>query len=200
VSAWSLAVWLLALVRRPVAALATLAAPVLILARRLSGLVRDPVGVAARIAGGGTVRGALPSLAWLARAWSPALLAGLLFRRSRRASALALTLASLSDWQAHRHTLDPVRFTALHMADDAAYGAGVWVGCARERTLEPLLPRLVWRSPSWSSSALRRDLASDPAPSAGPARPEAQAPAWSDPSTPPARSDDPGVLGTTLFV
>ena len=30
---------------------------------------------------------------------------------------------------------------ALHLADDAAYCAGVWLGCARERTLGPLLPR-----------------------------------------------------------
>ena len=53
-SGWSLAVWSLVLARRPVLALATLAASVAILARRLRGLVRDPVGVAAHIAGGGT--------------------------------------------------------------------------------------------------------------------------------------------------
>jgi hypothetical protein len=30
----------------------------------------------------------------------------------------------------------------LRLFDDGAYGAGVWLGCARERTLAPLLPRL----------------------------------------------------------
>ncbi|MGA2474570.1 MAG: mycofactocin biosynthesis glycosyltransferase MftF, partial [Acidimicrobiales bacterium] len=82
-SAWSLAVWVLALARRPVLAWATLAASVGILANRLGGLVRDPVAVAMRIAGGGTARSAIPSLGNLARAWSPALLLGLAFRRTR---------------------------------------------------------------------------------------------------------------------
>ena len=46
VSGWSLAVWALVLARRPVLALAALAASIVILAHRLRGLVRDPVGVA----------------------------------------------------------------------------------------------------------------------------------------------------------
>ena len=90
VSGWSLAVWTLAWARRPLLAQAVLAASVVILARRLRGLVRDPVAVAAHIAGGGTTRAALPALGSLARAWSPALVLGLAFRRTRRASALAL--------------------------------------------------------------------------------------------------------------
>ena len=61
-SGWTLAVWSLVLARRPVLALATLAASVTILARRLRGLVRDPVGVAAHIAGGGTAALAAPAL------------------------------------------------------------------------------------------------------------------------------------------
>ena len=63
-SGWTLAVWSLVLARRPVLALATLAASVTILARRLRGLVRDPVGVAAHIAGGGTARAAAPALSY----------------------------------------------------------------------------------------------------------------------------------------
>ena len=81
-SGWTLAVWSLVLARRPVLALATLAASVTILAHRLRGLVRDPVGVAAHIAGGGTVRAAVPALSSLTRAWSPALVLGLAFRRT----------------------------------------------------------------------------------------------------------------------
>ena len=150
--------WALALARRPVLALATLAASIGILAGRLTGLVRDPVQVATRIAGGGTARGALPSLAGLARAWSPGLLLGLAFRRTRTASALALVLPALGDWVPNRGALDPLRFTALHVADDAAYGAGVWVGCARERTIAPLVPRISWRSRAWSSRTLRQGL------------------------------------------
>ena len=85
----------------------------------------------------GAARRAPPSPRWrnLARAWSPALLLGLAFRRTRKAAALALLLPALRDWADNPEALDPVRYTALHVADDAAYGAGVWAGCARARTL-----------------------------------------------------------------
>ncbi len=162
VSGWSLAVWTLAWTRRPVLAQAVLAASIAILARRLKGLVRDPVAVATHIAGGGTTRAALPALGALARAWSPAFVIGLAFRRTRRASALALLLPALGDWAADRDGADPVRATALHVADDVAYGAGVWLGCARERTLVPLVPRISWRSRVWSSGTLRAELRTAP--------------------------------------
>jgi mycofactocin system glycosyltransferase len=162
-SAWSLAVWVLALARRPVLAWATLAVSVGILANRLAGLVRDPVAVAMRIAGGGTARSAMPSLGNLARAWSPALLLGLAFRRTRRTAALALLIPALRDWADNPEVMDPVRYTALHIADDAAYGAGVWAGCARARTVVPLVPRVSWRSRVWSSRSLRTTLAAGPA-------------------------------------
>jgi mycofactocin system glycosyltransferase len=158
VSAWSLGVWLLALARRPLLSGAMLAASVTILANRLQGLVRDPVAVAFRIAGVGTFRSARPALSGLARTWSPALLLGLLSRRTRRAAALTLVVPALRDWVMDREALDPLRYVALHVADDVAYGAGVWVGCARSRTFVPLLPRVSWRSRVWSSEALRQGL------------------------------------------
>ena len=158
VSGWSLAAWVLALARRPLLAWVALAASVTVLANRLRGLVRDPVAVASRIAGGGTVRAALPALAGLARTWSPALLLGLLFRRTRRAAALALVVPAVRDWANDRDTLDPVRYVVLHVADDASYGTGVWLGCARTRTAVPLVPRVSWRSRIWSSKALRDGL------------------------------------------
>jgi len=164
-SAWSLAVWALTLARRPVLAQATLALSVVILADRLAGLVRDPVAVATRIAAGGTARSALPALANLVRAWSPALVLGLASRRTRRAAALALLVPALRDWAENPSTLDPVRYAALHVADDAAYGVGVWAGCARARTIAPLVPRISWRARVWSSRSLRRTLA-------GPAGPD----------------------------
>jgi len=160
-----LAVWALTLARRPVLAQATLALSVVILADRLAGLVRDPVAVATRIAAGGTARSALPALANLVRAWSPALVLGLASRRTRRAAALALLVPALRDWAENPSTLDPVRYAALHVADDAAYGVGVWAGCARARTIAPLVPRISWRARVWSSRSLRRTLA-------GPAGPD----------------------------
>ena len=57
-----------------------------------------------------------------------------------------------------RAPLDPVRFGALHVADDLAYGSGVWLGCLRARTLAPLLPRIELRARVWSTRSLRAQL------------------------------------------
>ena len=87
---------------------------------------------------------------------------GLAFRRTRRASALALLLPALSELSTDQDARDPVRAVALHVADDVAYGTGVWVGCARERTVVPLIPRVSWRARVWSSPALRQELRAEP--------------------------------------
>ncbi len=158
VSGWSLAVWGLLLARRPVLALAALSASIVLLARRLRGLVRDPVGVATHIAGAGTARSALPALASLTRAWAPAFVLGLVFRRTRRGAALALVVPAVHGWAADRRGRGPVRAVAVHVADDVAYGTGVWIGCARERTFVPLIPRIAWRSRVWSAPNLHDQL------------------------------------------
>ncbi len=133
-SAWSAAVWGLTVARRPVLAFCTLAVSILILARRLQGLVEQPGKVAATIAGGGTVRSFLPAWEGLTRAWAPAFVLGLFVPRTRRAAALALVTPALHQWWSSRADLDPVRYAALHVADDVAYGAGVWAGSVRART------------------------------------------------------------------
>jgi hypothetical protein len=158
-SAWSLAVWLLVAARRPVLAAATLATSVGILAHRLSGLTRDPVAVATRIAGEGTARGTVPALAGLTRAWSPALVLALASRRTRKVALLALLVPALADWWDDQSGLDPLTYATFHVADDVAYGAGVWLGCWREKTAAPLLPRVSFRSRVWSERALREQLA-----------------------------------------
>jgi hypothetical protein len=144
--------------RRPVLAQTVLASSIAILASRLVGLVRDPVTVATRIAGFGTTRAALPTLGNLARAWSPALVLGLAFRRTRKTSALALLLPALNDWAGQTNAVGLVPYLALHVADDVAYGAGVWAGCAKEHAVEPLVPKVSWRSRVWSSESLRKAL------------------------------------------
>jgi mycofactocin glycosyltransferase len=157
-SAWSVAVWAAALARRPLVATTALAASVAILAQRLRGLVQRPAAVATQIAAGGTARAALPALGGAARAWSPLLVLGLLGRRTRRACALALLLPAVADWAKDPSRPDPVAFGVLHVADDVAYGAGVWAGCVRERTVAPLVPRVAWRSRVWSVRGLRNSL------------------------------------------
>ena len=171
-SAWTAAVWGLLLVRRPLLAFTALAASILILTRRLHGLVDEPGKVAVTIAGGGTTKSAAPALAGLARAWAPAFLLGLLVPRTRRAAALALLAPAVHDWRATNAELDPVRYAMLHVVDDVAYGTGVWAGSLTARTIRPLLPRITLRSRVWSSRSLRSQLgdgAGDDEP--GPGRP-----------------------------
>jgi mycofactocin glycosyltransferase len=146
------------------------------LAHRLRGLVRDPVAVAAKVAGGGTARAAVPALAGIARVWSPLLVLGLLFRRTRRLAALALLVPALHDRGEEPGSLDVVRYVGLHVADDVAYGAGVWVGCLEARTAVPLLPRVAWRSRTWSSAGLRQDLRRAEGPTVDAAVTEGQSP------------------------
>ena len=71
---------------------------------------------------------------------APALLAGLGSRRTRVAAAALLLGPPLAAWADDRRALDPVRFTVGNVADEIAYGAGVWTGCVRARTTEPLRP------------------------------------------------------------
>ena len=157
-SAWTAGVWALVLARRPFLAAGVLATSIAVLARRLNGLVDEPVKAAAQIAGGGTAKSALPALGGLTRAWSPGLVVALCWRRTRRAAAVALLAPGIADWMSGRGELDPVRYTALHAADDVAYGAGVWLGCLRARTVAPLVPRIAFRARVWSNRSLRAHL------------------------------------------
>jgi mycofactocin glycosyltransferase len=157
-SIWTAGVWALALRRKPVLAAATLAASVLLLGRRLDGLVDEPVKVATRIAGQGTIASGIPALGGLTRAWSPALAAGLLFRRTRRTAALAFLVPALHDCVTNRGDNGPLPYTILHAVDDLAYGTGVWAGCLKERTLRPLIPRISFRARVWSTDSLRTSL------------------------------------------
>ncbi len=62
-------------------------------------------------------------------------------RWGRRAAAASLLLGpALTGYKQRRPPLDPIRFTVARIADDICYGAGVWSGCLRERTLVPVTP------------------------------------------------------------
>jgi len=62
-------------------------------------------------------------------------------RWARRAAAASLLLGPAANAYAEcKPELDPVLFTLARIADDVCYGAGVWAGCLRERTLVPVRP------------------------------------------------------------
>jgi mycofactocin glycosyltransferase len=66
-------------------------------------------------------------------------------RWARRAAVASLVLGPpLTAWSARRRSLDPVRYVLGHLADDVAYGAGVWAGALRARSLAPVRPVIAW--------------------------------------------------------
>lgn len=149
VSPWSAAAWALAALGHPVAGAAVAAGSTAALARRLK--VADPAVEAIRLAGRGTLL-AGPQLArGLIRPWWPVtIVIATRWRRGRwlAGGALAASAArGASGSGAARELAGP----ALAIADDLAYGAGVWRGVANELRHRPstagdalgaLLPRI----------------------------------------------------------
>ncbi|MFE3000556.1 mycofactocin biosynthesis glycosyltransferase MftF [Nocardia sp. NPDC059246] len=94
-----------------------------------------PPGTALALAGGAQLA-AIKQLADAARrVWWPLLLCT---RRGRAVFAAALAPIAV---ECIRNAHGP-RWAALRLADDLAYALGVWAGCARHRTVAPLLPQL----------------------------------------------------------
>jgi mycofactocin system glycosyltransferase len=133
-------VWGAALAGRPVVAAAVGGAAAASLSRRLQ-LGERSSREAARLVVGGQLWSARQFADALRRPWWPfALLLAFTSRRARPALvAVAVAPALLDAWE-RRPGGGLARFVALRLADDAAYGAGVWIGCARERSVRALLP------------------------------------------------------------
>jgi mycofactocin glycosyltransferase len=68
-------------------------------------------------------------------------------RRWAVTTAVLVAAPPLVEWWHERPTLDPLRWCLSSVADDVAYGAGVWWGCIRDRTVGPLVPKVRLRSP-----------------------------------------------------
>ena len=142
VSAWSAAAWTLAATGFPLAGVVVAAAAAVQLPKRL-GALDHPWQESLRLAGGGTWGAWRPLSSAVTRTWWPAALAAaVVSRRARRAVVAAAVVPPLVDWFAGDRTVDPAAYVALRLLDDLAYGAGVWAGCVRARTIVPLVPDL----------------------------------------------------------
>ena len=82
------------------------------------------------------IEGSAVSRTW----WPVAIPAALAVRRLRLPVAALVLAPPLLDWADRRPPLDPVRYVAARLLDDAAYSLGVWQGCLDRRTVRPLLP------------------------------------------------------------
>jgi mycofactocin system glycosyltransferase len=140
ISGWTAAVWALVAAGRPDAAGLLATGTGLALAARLRGLdhpVREGLALAWRgHLGAGRVLASTMTRTW----WPVALAAAVRSKRARTLLAVAAAAPAVVDWLRERPPIDPLRWTAFRLGDDAAYGAGVWVGCIQERVAEPLLP------------------------------------------------------------
>jgi hypothetical protein len=77
----------------------------------------------------------------MSRTWWPVTIPAAVAVRRLRLPVAALVLAPpLLDWAGRRPPLDPARYVAARLLDDAAYSIGVWQGCLARRTVRPLLP------------------------------------------------------------
>jgi GT2 family glycosyltransferase len=140
------------LARRPVTAAAAFGVSTALLAGRLHDSDLPARGIVKPMAGG-VLQTWLGTGRWCGQFAAPALLAALARPGGRTARARwgrRLAVASLlagppvADW-ARRRDRGLVRFTACALAEQAAYGAGVYAGCLREHTLAPVLPAVSWK-------------------------------------------------------
>jgi hypothetical protein len=138
---WSAAVWAMVLAARPRAGLAVIAVVWVRLRRRLSGIPGSSA-VAIRVVASGTAGAGALLAGAVTRAWLPPVgIIALRCAAARRWLLAAWLVPSAGEWLRRRPALDPCRYALARLLDDAAYCFGVWVGCARERALDALIPR-----------------------------------------------------------
>lgn len=133
VSGWSVAGWGLVGAGAPMAGAGLMAATTAALVPKLRDLDR-PVGEALRLAGLGHLFAGRQVASALRRAWFPLLVAMLLARRTRPAAVAAVLLPPLLDRRDAAATAPgPAAWLALALADDVAYGTGLWSGVIAHR-------------------------------------------------------------------
>lgn len=137
-SGWSLAVWLLVAARRPLAAAAVAAGTSAALVRTLRSL---PPSTAAHLAAMGHLAAGRQLAEGLRRVWWPLALPALFTRNGRRVVAAAVTVPSLVE-AARRRSPRPLADLPAQVAEEVAYGVGVWEGVAAAHCAGPLLPAL----------------------------------------------------------
>ena len=131
--------WLLVVMRRPVVGAALAAGTAIALRRRLSLL---PAADALRLALTGHLHAGRQLASALRRVWWPlAAVAWLVSRRSRPVLAAAFVLPEVVEALRLRSTR-PVRDLPAAIADDVAYGYGVWAGVAATGEVGALLPEV----------------------------------------------------------
>lgn len=157
ISPWTAVAWLLAAVGRPALGAGVVVGTMAALPRKLREL-DHPWRESMRLAGRGQLAAWRPIATAVMRAWWPVgLVASLCSRRARFLMVAAAVVPPLVARRRERASVDPITWIALHVVDDVAYGAGVWAGAVRQRSIAALQPDLVrWPPAGAASSASRR--------------------------------------------
>ena len=122
---------------------------VVLLARKLR-FVPSARREAARLAGLGHFHAGKFLATAITRVWWPiAVVLALVSKRARVALAAAVVIPSMYEWATKKPDIDPLRYTAMRMVDDAAYGTGVWRGTVERRHPGAVTPDVS----SWPSNA-----------------------------------------------
>jgi mycofactocin glycosyltransferase len=142
---WSVAACMLAVRGRPAPAAAALALTVgtaIKLIRRIPD-ADMPVRAGALLTVAG-LRGTAEQLTRCATRhyWPAFALAAVLNRRARRKLIAVAVIEGLVDYRRSGSPLNPLIYLLIRRTDDVAYGAGLWHGAIRDRTVAPLIPRL----------------------------------------------------------
>ncbi|MEN9645329.1 MAG: hypothetical protein RL238_1998 [Actinomycetota bacterium] len=138
-SGWSLGAWALVALRRPFLAAAFAGGTAVALQRKL----RDvPPDAAALLALRGHLAAGRQLAKGVTRVWWPLALVLACVVPKARLPLLAACLGPSVVDAVRQRSAQPVLDLPLLLADEAAYGAGVWLGVIGERELGPLLPDL----------------------------------------------------------
>ena len=141
INRWSAGAWGTLACGYPLIGLIIGAASTVALERKISSQP-DSRQLALRLAGRGNIHAGRVIAQAMTRTWWPiALLLSLCSRRARRVTCAAIVLPSLMSWFTKKPKVDPVSYCALKLADDVAYGTGVWKGVIATRDLGALTPK-----------------------------------------------------------
>ena len=136
-SGWSAAVWALIALRRPWMAISVAAGTIVALRRKLGDV---PPRESARLVGLGHLAAGGQFARAITRVWWPvAAVLALVSRRARLPVLMAVLAPRLGEALRSRSST-PLADSPARLADEMAYGAGVWAGVIAERELGPLVP------------------------------------------------------------
>ncbi|WP_159701542.1 mycofactocin biosynthesis glycosyltransferase MftF [Arthrobacter sp. 18067] len=108
---------------------------------RKLGKSAHPIRLGASLALRGVLAAETQTTALFVRHWWPLAVIGSIFsRRLRRALIVSAIADAALEYRRTRPRLDPFRFAVARRLDDLAYGAGVWFGALKGRSLRCLLP------------------------------------------------------------